>query len=176
MFKLGFTGLLALALGLGLLSACGKPIEFATDPRILRGNWVGTLREPGQAEEQALRLELTATYTGEYRYAVAGDVYLEGVLVGELSGTAFSGVRLLESQTSPPPHDPPELLANVESPEGDLLYGLCATLFNPTDSKVLDYRGPVFKVALDHTVRPLDCPDPSIFEAGWFSIERSKAE
>lgn len=97
---------------LALLSACrGDPVPpdtreavaFATDPRILRGVWTGRVPLDVSAPS-SLTLDLTATYSSESSYTVAGRSTLAGqtsAVEGSVNGLYQH--RYLQAQLSQVP-------------------------------------------------------------------------
>jgi hypothetical protein len=111
-----------LLLFLFVLAACTEPerINFATDPRILRGIWVGTYQEGMTFVYQEgsgglpVRLELSASYSDERHYQVTGTLTLGTEpplnLVGMMDGSAY------QIYTQAPP--PAALEANLRDATG----------------------------------------------------------
>lgn len=100
-----FTKSLWMLMLLSLLASCRSyPQEF-DHPMILRGTWVGEVRDyPSMGQKTPLRLELTATYVDEKKYQIRGNFILglgtPQALSGEGSGAGVYFVR----PTSSRPH------------------------------------------------------------------------
>ena len=95
-----------------VLVACNEPerISFTSDPRILRGTWVGIYQEGGTdyQEElggQSVRLELSATYLNELQYEVTGTLQVNAETPLELEGIMHGGAYEIYTQ-APPPLEP----------------------------------------------------------------------
>ncbi len=76
-------------------------VNFATDPLILRGIWLGI---PEDASQQALSLDLQATFVDQERYSVIGTLkFGDGELLS-LSGVVEGNetTRYLQTQARPP--------------------------------------------------------------------------
>ncbi|WP_161882164.1 hypothetical protein [Deinococcus alpinitundrae] len=90
---------------LPLLSSCQStkttPINFNTDPQILRGHWTGTITlNDGQTKN--LALDLVPNYYSEHAYTVAGTGNFDAVPVTVAGvASALSGKRFIHPQTSP---------------------------------------------------------------------------
>lgn len=130
MFGLRRFSLVVLALSLG---ACNEapvgpePLEFASDPRILRGTWAGE-----DAEGNPLLLYLKASAPTQDGYQITG-FFQQGVYPGtDVVGTV--GVPVAQRAANVTTQDVPEcvVLARAQNRVRDGDWGLCGT--TPTGS------------------------------------------
>lgn len=81
-----------------LLTGCvdnSVQIDFATDPDILRGNWLGV------GENGTVLFDFSSTYVDETHYSVDGTATLENGEVAPVSGTVYgSRTAYLSAQWS----------------------------------------------------------------------------
>ncbi|GHF62669.1 hypothetical protein HNQ07_004416 [Deinococcus metalli] len=103
---------LAAVTALAVLTACQwtpappdtrETVNFASDPRILRGVWTGQVPVDAAAPSM-LTLNLTATYQSDSSYTVTGTATLDGRTSDVEGGVnGFGQYRYLRPQTSPVP-------------------------------------------------------------------------
>lgn len=83
-------------------------IDFSTDPRILRGVWLGELRDPNTDQlYQTIRLSLTATFLDSKEYRVNGTMQFGDLAPQNLAGVVQAGSKeqFVNGQTTVPRPD-----------------------------------------------------------------------
>lgn len=122
---------LALALVVAAAAtSCGRgigptPIALASHPSVLQGTWAGTLARQGGAD-QALRLELTASYDTAAQYRVAGTGTLDTDAVTVTGAVTGGSARTyLRSQDVSPSFVPESARLTLQRAGGDALTLLC---------------------------------------------------
>ncbi|MDZ7706946.1 MAG: hypothetical protein U5J97_03430 [Trueperaceae bacterium] len=87
-------------------------MDFASDPRVLRGTWTGTVEGyEGAGESSPLRLELGATYVGTSSYTFSGAFHLAGEPPRTIEGTVYGN----SGHTYVAPQTPAYILPSAEA-------------------------------------------------------------
>ena len=126
------------------LIGCNQPniiegVNFATDPRILRGVWSGIM-EPNSSSRvgETVRMDLQASYVDTLHYTVAGTVKLGNDSPLRLNGAVYgeSVERYVQPQVGP---FPVRVSANITDANGNLMWTLNCSRWGSIASTGLVY-------------------------------------
>lgn len=148
-----------------LLVACpySTKIDFATNPNILRGEWLGA---PEDDMAPTSRLILSANYVDETKYDVTGTIQFTNEALLSISGTvyAFGSVIYIQPQTSVFNFDKETFVASVIDSNGQIVRQVCMASSQFSDNSVT-YRGFIYDSDFFNIAEPrIDCPGPKSSE------------
>jgi hypothetical protein len=115
-------------------------VDFNSDPRILRGAWVGRVATPGETTTRSVTLNLVATYVDETTYTITGSATLEGSTY-TVGGYAWGGgtAKYVTPQTSVPRSEGASLQLKDDS--NTSVFQIELSYLKPFEDKGMRYEG-----------------------------------